>query len=136
MGSGMDDQESKLEWVMMAETVAAMYVHRLAEALVRGDLNLPIDPSAWRNTMAAAEWAIGEHLAGRVQRSHHARVTGDDVEALRQLHALGTRALVSGEWSPAFADLAERCMVLLEGENWRETLPVSAEYVRLCLPDL
>jgi hypothetical protein len=41
--------------------------------------------------------------------------------------------LTSGERSP---ELAERCLVLLEGQDWRETLAISAEYVRLALPDI
>ena len=107
----------------------AGYIHLLAAALEHGT-ELRIDPSAWDNTVATVEWAMGELLAGRLHGM--APVTEEDVDRLRRLRALGSAALLGGERPPNLPPLARQCLQALLGPDWR-TLVVESERSALAL---
>ena len=53
-----------LEWGFEATMRGAFCLRVLVQSIEQGTDELPIDPHAWENTMAAVEWMISQHLAG------------------------------------------------------------------------
>ncbi|WP_438008546.1 hypothetical protein WME89_07480 [Sorangium sp. So ce321] len=118
----------QLDWAADAEVYAVGYIRILADAIARGDAEFQVDPSAWENTMAAVEWAMMEHVHGRLQGP--TSITVGDVERMRRLHALGSAALSGGERSPELYALALRCMQSLFGSDWKRIAEETESYVR------
>lgn len=123
-----EDWEDEFDWLVHAELFAVGYIHILTGALERGDAELGVDPSAWENTMAAVEWAMMEHVEGRVQGP--TTITVEDVARMRKLHALGSAALSGGERSPELRTLSLQCMESLLGPGWRRMARESERDVR------
>jgi hypothetical protein len=108
------------DWAATAHLEGAHCLYALVVAIERGAPPIPIDRSAWENTMAAVEWAMLERTKGHVEGPE--RITEDDLGGFRRLHALGSRALDGGGLSPEIHALALRCLPLLVGMPWREAL--------------
>ncbi|WP_437635030.1 hypothetical protein [Sorangium sp. So ce854] len=123
-----EEVEDLLEWASMAELYAVGYIRILADAIERGDADLQVDPSAWENTMAAAAWAMMEHVRGRLHGP--TAITVEDIERMRLLHGLGAAALSSGERPPELYPLALRCMECLFGPDWKRAAREAASYAR------
>ncbi|WP_437876625.1 hypothetical protein [Sorangium sp. So ce513] len=123
-----EEVEDLLEWASMAELYAVGYIRILADAIERGDADLQVDPSAWENTMAAAAWAMMEHVRGRLHGP--TAITVEDIGRMRRLHGLGAAALSSGERSPELYPLALRCMECLFGPDWKRAAREAASYAR------
>ncbi|WP_437945513.1 hypothetical protein WME98_31990 [Sorangium sp. So ce296] len=111
-----EDLEEELAWTVYAQVFALGYIYLLARALKRCDADLGVDPSAWENTMVAAEWAMMEHVNGRVQGP--TTITVADVERMRRLHTMGSAALAGGERPPELYRLSLQCMESLFGSDW------------------
>jgi hypothetical protein len=120
------EEGDPFEWAALAHLYGAHCLQVLVRALERGADALPIDRSAWENTMAAVEWTLMEHVLGRAQGP--VPITEADVEQARSLHALGSAALDGGERPPELHALAERCLTLLIGPRWRYSLPELDRY--------
>lgn len=111
-----EDQEEELAWAVYAQVFAVGYIYLLTCALKRGDPDLGVDPSAWENTMSAAEWAMMEHMGGRIQGP--TTITVEDVERMRRLHTMGSAALAGEERPPELYQLSIQCMESLFGSDW------------------
>ncbi|WP_437761396.1 hypothetical protein WMF27_04970 [Sorangium sp. So ce281] len=111
-----EDLEEELAWAVYAQVYAVGYTYLLACALKRGDADLGVEPCAWENTMGAAEWAMMEHVAGRIQGPR--TITVEDVERMRRLHTVGSAALAGGKRPPELYNLSIQCMESLFGSDW------------------
>ena len=89
----------------------------LVLSIEQGDDELPIDPQAWENTMAAVEWMLSQHLAGALYTEP--RVTQEHLDRARRVHALGSVAISGGERAPELLPLAEACASSLV-TGWRD----------------
>ncbi|WP_437574051.1 hypothetical protein [Sorangium sp. So ce887] len=123
-----EHMEDQLDWASSAEVYAVGYIRMLADALERGDAELGVDPSAWENTMAAVQWAMMEHVHGRMQGP--TSITLEDVKWMHRLHALGSAALSGGERSPELYPLALQCMDSLVGPDWKRISDEFASHAR------
>lgn len=121
-GRDPDEAADRLEWLSATITCGSWYVHGLAAAIEHGDADLPIGPSAWENAMAALEWAVAEHLRGRVQWTKEI-ITPDDAERVRSLRALGAEAISGGPRSTDIGPLAQVCLGMLYGPDWKSVMP-------------
>ena len=117
-----DGAMDRLEWLAATLTCGGASIHGLASAIEHGDAQLPIDPSAWENTMAALERAVVEHVRGRVQWTTKI-LTQEDAERVRRLRELGAEALSGGSRSPDIGPLAQVCLDMLFGPDWESTMP-------------
>jgi hypothetical protein len=124
--------EEEFEWVAMAHEHGSFCINALLRAVERGSDSLPVDPVAWENTMAAVEWTLTLHVIGRVYAG--ATVTEADVEQARRLRLLGSEALNGKPRSPELLPLAERCLVLLSGPDWRRALALYPEAFHVTYP--
>lgn len=111
-----EDLEEELAWAVYAQVFAVGYIDLLACALKRGDADLGVDLYAWENTMGAAEWAMMEHVNGRIQGP--TTITVKDVERMRRLHTMGSVALAGGDRPPELYQLSRQCMESLFGSDW------------------
>jgi hypothetical protein len=123
-----EEDEDLLEWAGTAELYAVGYIRILADAIERGDADLQVDPSAWENTLTAAEGAMLEHVRGRLHGP--TSITVEDVERMRRLRGLGSAALLGGERSPELGPLALRCIESLFGPDWKRAAREAASYAR------
>jgi hypothetical protein len=112
----------RIDWLVAAHTCGGGYIHELAEAIERGDADLPVGPSAWENTMAALEAAVMDHVHGRVQWTHEI-VTVQDAERVQKLRVLGAEALSGGPRSPDIGPLAKAILRMLFGPDWKSLMP-------------
>ncbi|WP_437809612.1 hypothetical protein [Sorangium sp. So ce1078] len=129
-----EHMEDQLDWAANAEVYAVGYVRILADALDRGDAELGVDPSAWENTMTAVQWAMMEHVHGRMQGP--TSITFENVERMHRLHALGFAALSGGERSPELYPLALQCMESLVGPDWKRISYEFESHVRVLNHDV
>ncbi|WP_438034372.1 hypothetical protein [Sorangium sp. So ce204] len=123
-----EEDEDLLDWASWATLYAVGYIRILADAFERGDADLQVDPSAWENTLIAAEGAMLEHVRGRLHGP--TTITVEDVERMRRLRGLGSAALSSGERSPELYPLALRCMESLFGPDWKRVSREAAFHAR------
>src|SRR4051812_24164502 len=121
-GRDPDEAENQLEWLSATLACGSGYIHGIVEAIERGDAHLPVGPAAWENAMAALEWAVTEHIRGRVQWTRDL-ITPDDAERVRRLRALGADALSGGPRSTDIRPLAEACLGMLYGPDWKSIMP-------------
>jgi hypothetical protein len=120
--------EEELAWAVYAQAFAVGYIYLLACALKRGDADLGVDPSAWENTMTAAEWAMMRHVGARIQGP--TTITVEDVERIRRLHTMGSAALAGGERPPELYQLSIQCMECLFGSDWEQAAREAARGLR------
>jgi hypothetical protein len=120
-----------LAWVATTYTFGGYCLYILIRSIEHGAPEIPIDPVAWDNTMAAVVWALGENVRGHIHAG--VTVTPDDVERASRLRALGIEALGGGARSPELLPLAERCLRLLSGPDWRRAYEALPEPLRVHL---
>ncbi|WP_437717153.1 hypothetical protein WMF45_12500 [Sorangium sp. So ce448] len=123
-----ENLEEELAWAVYAEIFAAGYIYILACALKRGDADLGVHPSGWENTMSAVEWAMMEHVDGRIQGP--TTITVEDVERMRRLHMMGSAALSGAERPPELYLLSLQCMEGLLGSDWERAAREAARGLR------
>jgi hypothetical protein len=121
-GRDPDTAADRLEWLAATLMCSGAYIRALAEATERGDADLPVAPSAWDNALAALEWQVMEHVRGRVQWTREV-ITLEDAARVSRLRALGAEALEGGPRSPDLAPLAEACLSMMYGSDWRDLMP-------------
>jgi hypothetical protein len=124
----IDGAGDELEWVVWAECLGAASIHVLTGAIERGAADLEIDPSAWENTMAALEWAMMEHVHGRVQGPM--TITEEDVERVRRIRALGSEALAGGERAAELGPLVRQFLPALAGPGWKGIVHEAERFLR------
>jgi hypothetical protein len=106
-GPGEYIDDPLLELGFEATMRGAFCLRVLVQSIEQGADELPIDPRAWENTMAAVEWMISQHIAGALYTEP--RVTQEDLDRARRVHALGSVAISGGERAPDLLPLAEAC---------------------------
>ncbi len=112
----------RIDWLVAAHMCGGGYIHELAEAIERGDADLPVGLSAWENTMAALDAAVLDHVHGRAQWTHEI-VMLQDAERVRHLRVLGAEALSGGPRSPEIGPLAKVTLRMLFGPDWKSLMP-------------
>ncbi|MFT3774413.1 MAG: hypothetical protein QM820_54330 [Minicystis sp.] len=123
------DPEAQLamEWLLTSHNVGCARLSAIYQAFEDGTALPSIDLVAWENLMVALEWAVTEAIDGRVQWTKQ-RFTAEDVALIRRLRRLGSAALTGEGCSPEMQALTGRCLELLVGPGWRNTVREMARW--------